>query len=75
MGLALLAAAVVLEVCSAALIRAGFDRGSVLYELEVVLEEGAELAGWILIAGAFLTAFVLGLRNDVAALTLRRPIT
>lgn len=74
-GLALLAAAVVLEVFSAAVIRAGFDRGSVLYELETVLEEGAELAGWILIAGAFLTAFVLALRDDTAALTVRRPIT
>ena len=74
-GLALLAAAVVLEVLSAAVIRAGYDRGSVLYELEAVLEEGAELAGWILIAGAFLTAFVLALRDDTAALTVRRPIT
>jgi hypothetical protein len=61
-GLALLAAAVVLEVVSAGVIRAGYDRGSLLYELEVVAEEGAELAGWILIAGAFLSAFVLGLR-------------
>ena len=57
------------------MIRAGYDRGSVLYELEAVLEEGAELAGWILIAGAFLTAFVLALRDDTAALTVRRPIT
>ena len=74
-GLALLAAAVVLEVLSAAVIRAGFDRGSVLYELEAVLEEGTELGGWILIAGAFLTAFVLALRDEAAALTVRRPIT
>jgi hypothetical protein len=61
-GLVLLAAAVALEVLSAGVIRAGHDRGSLLYELEVVLEEGAELAGWILIAGALLSAFALGLR-------------
>jgi hypothetical protein len=65
-GLVLLGAAVLLELLSAGIIRAGFDRGSVLYELEVLLEEGAELAGWILIAGAFLSAFVLGLREPQA---------
>lgn len=74
-GLALLAAAVVLELLSAAVIRAGFDRGSVLYELEVVLEEGGELAGWILIAGALLSAFVLALRDTAPTLTVRPPIT
>jgi hypothetical protein len=58
-GLALLAAAVALEVLSAGVIRSGHDRGSLLYELETVLEEGAELAGWILIAGALLSAFAL----------------
>jgi len=62
-GSALLAGAVALELLSAVVIRAGFDRGSLLYELEVVLEEGAELAGWILIAGALLSAFVLALRE------------
>jgi hypothetical protein len=57
-GIVLLAAAVALEVVSAGIIRAGHDRGSLLYELEAVVEEGAELAGWTLIAGAFLSAFV-----------------
>jgi len=67
-GLALLAAAVALEVLSAAVVRAGFDRGSFLYELEAVLEEGAELAGWILIAGALLSAFALGLREPAVTM-------
>ncbi|HSK17476.1 MAG TPA: hypothetical protein VK915_15075 [Gaiellaceae bacterium] len=65
-GLALLAVAVALEVVSAGLIRAGHDRGSGLYELEVLLEEGAELAGWILIAGALLAAFALDARPEPA---------
>jgi hypothetical protein len=65
-GLVLLAVAVALEVASAALIRAGHDRGSGLYELEVLLEEGAELAGWILIAGALLAAFALDARPEPA---------
>lgn len=67
-GLALLATAVAFELLSAAVIRAGFDRGSVLYELEVLVEEGAELAGWTLIAGALLSAFVLALRRTVATI-------
>ncbi len=68
-GIALLVAAVAFELLSAAVVRAGFDRSSVVYELEVVLEEGAELAGWILIAGALLSAFVLSLREP--AVTMR----
>lgn len=66
-GLVLLAAAVVLEVLSAGVIRAGYDRGSFLYELEALVEEGAELAGWTLIAGALLSAFALGLRDAETA--------
>jgi hypothetical protein len=62
LGLVLLAAAVALEVLSSVVIRSGSGRGSALYELEVLLEEGAELAGWILIAGALVSAFVLSLR-------------
>ena len=67
-GIALLVAAVAFELLSAAVIRAGFDRDSVVYALEVVLEEGAELAGWILIAGALLSAFVLGLREPAVTM-------
>lgn len=69
-GLALLAAAVVLELASAGILRAGYDRGTTLYELEVVAEEGAELAGWILLAGALLASFALAVRRDEA--TMRR---
>jgi hypothetical protein len=67
-GIALLVAAVVFELLSVAIVRAGFDRDSVVYALEVVLEEGAELAGWILIAGALLSAFVLGLREPAVTM-------
>lgn len=48
-GLLLLAAAVALEVASPLLISA-WDHGDLPYELEVVLEEGLELGGWIMIA-------------------------
>ena len=67
LGLALLAAAVGLELLSSVVLRSGSGRGSALYELEVLLEEGAELTGWILIAGALLSAFVLGLRHPAPA--------
>lgn len=69
-GLALLALAVLLEVASAGILRAGYDRGTVPYELEVIAEEGAELAGWILVAGGLLAAFALDARRDEA--TMRR---
>ena len=67
-GIALLVAAVIFELLSAAVVRAGFDRDSVVYAFEVVLEEGAELAGWILIGGALLSAFVLGLRRQAVTM-------
>ena len=67
-GIALLVAAVGFELLSSAVVRAGYDRDSVVYALEVVLEEGAELAGWILIAGALLSAFVLGLREPAVTM-------
>jgi hypothetical protein len=59
-GLALLVAAIALEMASPILFALGSDHGELAYELEVVLEEGAELAGWILVstglAAAVLTA-------------------
>lgn len=57
-GLVLLGASLVLEVTSAAFFYAGLDHGDLPYELEVVVEEGAELAGWVLIAAA-LTAIAI----------------
>jgi hypothetical protein len=56
-GLALFAAAIALELASAGIVRAGYGGGTTLYELEVVAEEGAELAGWVLVAGALLAGF------------------
>ena len=67
-GIALLAAAVLLEIASAGILRAGYDRGTVPYELEVIAEEGAELAGWMLIAGALLSAFALDARRGAATM-------
>jgi hypothetical protein len=50
LGLGLLVAAVALEAASPLLFQAGWDQGDWPYELEVVVEEGAELVGWIWIA-------------------------
>jgi len=58
-GLALLVLAIALEMASILLVNVGFDRSSTVYELEVTAEEGAELAGWLLIALG-MTATVLG---------------
>jgi hypothetical protein len=59
-GLALLVVAIALEMASPILFALGSDHGELAYELEVALEEGAELAGWILVstglAAALLTA-------------------
>jgi hypothetical protein len=59
-GLALLVVAIALEMASPILFALGSDHGELAYELEVVLEEGAELVGWILVstglAAALLTA-------------------
>ena len=49
-GLALLVLAVALEMASILLVNVGLYRPSTVYELEVTAEEGAELAGWLLIA-------------------------
>jgi hypothetical protein len=50
MGLVGLGAAIVLEVVGVALDRAGLDQESWQWTLKAILEEGAELAAWILIA-------------------------
>lgn len=49
-GLLLLAGAVALEAASPLLFQFGWDHRTWPHELEVVAEEGAELAGWILVA-------------------------
>jgi hypothetical protein len=53
-GVLVLACAVVLEAASAGLFQLGYDHKSWLYEIEVILEEGAELVGWIWIATALI---------------------
>jgi hypothetical protein len=63
-GLMLLVAAVVAEVTSALYLGEG-DEEAWANVVEVTLEEGAELAGWILIAGALAArAYVLAERNE-----------
>jgi hypothetical protein len=51
-ALALLVGAVLLEAGTPALFEAGEGHRSIPYETEVVVEEGAELAAWLLVAGA-----------------------
>jgi hypothetical protein len=48
-GLAALVVAVALEMAGLVVVNVGFDAPSLPYEVQVVLEEGAELAGWLLI--------------------------
>lgn len=55
-GLILLVAAVVLEVASQGLYHLGWDDQDLPLVIEVVAEEGAELAGWILVATGFFVA-------------------
>lgn len=48
-GLLMLVAAVACELLSAALVEVGHGRGTGLYDLEVAVEEGLELGGWVLV--------------------------
>ena len=64
-GLALLVLAVAAEAVTPVLFNFDWGQNSVPYELEVVLEEGAELAGWILV--------VTGLAGFAAAVA-ERPV-
>jgi len=59
-GLALLVLAVALEMASILLVNVGLYRPSTIYELEVTAEEGAELAGWLLIALGMTTMLLRG---------------
>lgn len=56
-GLLLLCAAVLLELASVGVYVVS-DGVGLLYNLEVALEEGAEVAGWLLIAGGFASVVV-----------------
>lgn len=51
-GLLMLGAAVALEFITPIIFALGYDHGDLPYEIEAVVEEGLELSGWILIAGA-----------------------
>lgn len=55
-GLALLALAVALEAASAGLFQLEYGHRTWPYEIEVILEEGAELVGWVWVATALLAA-------------------
>ena len=68
-GAGLLVAAVALEVTSYALVRLGYEFRDWPFTIEIVLEEGLELAGWILIAGALSAAATASLleRGEAAA--------
>jgi len=57
-GLALLVVAIALEMASPILFALGSDHGELAYELEVALEEGAELAGWILVSTGLAAALL-----------------
>jgi hypothetical protein len=58
-GLVLLVAAVAFEAATPVLFQFDWGQNSIPYETEVVVEEGCELSGWILVAsglGAFACA-------------------
>ena len=57
-GLTSLVVAIALEMASPILFALGSNYGELAYELEVVLEEGAELAGWILVSTGLATALL-----------------
>jgi len=58
LGLLMLVAAVGCEVVSFGMVQIGLDAGTFAYELEVIVEEGLELAAWILIASGLMAGFV-----------------
>ncbi len=55
-GLYMLVAAVGSEVVSFGMVHVGLDEGTFAYELEVIVEEGLELAGWIFVASGLFAA-------------------
>lgn len=74
LGLGLLVLALATELGSSALYElADVERGSWPDTVEVVLEESAELAAWIVIATALLAAVSIGAREDRAPLRRKVP--
>lgn len=74
LGLGLLLLAIAAELLSSVVYElADVERGSWLDTLEVVVEESAELAAWILIATALLAAVSLGAREDREPLRRKVP--
>jgi hypothetical protein len=71
-GAGLLGAAVVLEVVSYALVRLGYGFRDWPFVIEILVEEGAELAGWILCAGALTAAAVGSFRLEPSVDERRR---
>jgi hypothetical protein len=57
-GLLLLVAGVVLELAGQAILESNVSKASLLWNLEVAVEEGCELAGWILVATGLLATAV-----------------
>jgi hypothetical protein len=73
LGVLLLAAAVAADLFAAGVVPAlGGERSGWGYELEIALEESAELAGWLLI-GSGLIAASLAARLQPEAVTARSP--
>ena len=73
-GLVLLLFALATELVSSVLYElVDVERGSWADTIEVVLEESAELAAWILIATALLTAVLMGAREDREPLRRKVP--
>ena len=66
-GLACLVVAVGLEMVSLVMVNAGYPEGSRAYEVEVIFEEGLELAGWILIASSMAAGALALLERSPAA--------
>lgn len=73
-GAVLLVAAIALEASSPAIFWVGFERGGLAYELEVIAEEGAELAGWVLIATALITFAVVLIERSSALADVRDDV-
>lgn len=71
LGLCFLAAAVAGELAGAVLVAIGRGTGTFAYELEVIVEEGLEIGGWILIS----TGIIADMLDRVArAGTVPRPV-
>ena len=74
LGLALLLLAIATELVSSVLYElADVERGSWADTIEVVVEESAELAAWMLIATALLAAVSMGAREDRDPLRRKVP--